>query len=71
MKPPVMWGIMLPRLEARGEVSTPMLYLTPVFGTGMAIFLLGEIFAWFHGIGILLIFAGVYLATVAKTRDRQ
>jgi drug/metabolite transporter (DMT)-like permease len=47
------------------------IYLTPVFGTGMAIFLLGEIFAWFHGIGILLIFAGVYLATVAKTRDRQ
>ncbi|NQU70176.1 MAG: DMT family transporter [Rhodospirillales bacterium] len=43
------------------------IYLTPVFGTLMAITLLGEIFAWFHGVGIMLIFGGVYLATVAKS----
>lgn len=39
------------------------IYLTPVFGALMAIGLLGEAFAWFHLVGIALIFAGVYLAT--------
>ncbi len=42
------------------------IYLTPVFGTLMAIILLGESFAWFHAVGILLIFTGVYLATSGK-----
>ena len=37
MKPQAMWGIMLPRLEARGEVSTPMLYLTPVFAVALTL----------------------------------
>jgi drug/metabolite transporter (DMT)-like permease len=44
------------------------IYLTPVFGTLMAIMLLGEIFAWFHAVGIILIFTGVYLATVSKQK---
>jgi drug/metabolite transporter (DMT)-like permease len=42
------------------------IYLTPVFGTLMAVLLLGESFAWFHGVGIALIFGGIYLATMAK-----
>jgi drug/metabolite transporter (DMT)-like permease len=42
------------------------IYLTPVFGTLMAVFILGESFAWFHAIGIILIFTSVYLATIAK-----
>ncbi|MEE2968723.1 MAG: DMT family transporter, partial [Pseudomonadota bacterium] len=42
------------------------IYHTPVFGTLMAIILLGESFAWFHAVGILLIFTGVYLATSGK-----
>jgi drug/metabolite transporter (DMT)-like permease len=44
------------------------IYLTPVFGTVLAIALLGEAFAWFHGLGIVLIFAGVWLATAARSR---
>jgi drug/metabolite transporter (DMT)-like permease len=39
------------------------IHLMPVFGSLMAILFLGEIFFWFHGLGILLIGAGIYLAT--------
>jgi drug/metabolite transporter (DMT)-like permease len=39
------------------------IHLMPVFGSMMAIFFLGERFFWFHGLGILLIGAGIYLAT--------
>jgi len=39
------------------------IYLAPVFGTVMAIVLLGETFRWFHAAGILLVFAGIFLAT--------
>lgn len=39
------------------------IYLMPVFGSLMAVVFLGEIFCWFHGLGILLIGAGIYLAT--------
>ena len=39
------------------------IYLAPVFGTVMAILLLGEEFRWFHAVGIALVFAGVFLAT--------
>ena len=39
------------------------IYLAPVFGTIMAIVLLGETFRWFHAVGIALVFAGVFLAT--------
>ncbi len=44
------------------------IYLTPVFGTLMAISLLGEAFAWYHGAGIVLILGGVWLATAAHHR---
>ena len=39
------------------------IHLMPVFGSLMAVVFLGEIFCWFHGLGILLIGAGIYLAT--------
>ncbi len=42
------------------------LYLTPVFGTLMAVALLGEAFAWYHGVGIVLILSGLWLATAAR-----
>lgn len=42
------------------------IYLSPVFGTLMALTLLGEAFAWYHAAGIVLIFAGIYTATQAK-----
>lgn len=44
------------------------IYLTPVFGTLMAIALLGEAVAWYHGVGIVLILGGVWLATAARRR---
>lgn len=39
------------------------IHLMPVFGSLMAVVFLGEHFCWFHGLGILLIGAGIYLAT--------
>lgn len=39
------------------------IHLMPVFGSLMAVVFLGESFRWFHGLGILLIGAGIYLAT--------
>jgi len=39
------------------------IHLMPVFGSLMAILFLGEKFFWYHGLGILLIGAGIYLAT--------
>lgn len=41
-------------------------YLTPVLGSILAILLLGESFRWFHAAGILLIMAGVFIATRLK-----
>lgn len=39
------------------------IHLMPVFGSLMAIIFLGERFLWYHGLGIGLIMAGIYLAT--------
>ena len=39
------------------------IHLMPVFGSLMAVFFLGEIFSWYHGVGITLIGLGIYLAT--------
>ena len=38
-------------------------YMSPVFGTVLAIVFLGESFKVFHAFGILLIFLGVFIAT--------
>jgi len=39
------------------------IHLMPVFGSTMAVLFLGEVFCWYHGLGILLIGVGIYLAT--------
>lgn len=39
------------------------IHLVPMFGSLLAILLLGETFRWFHGVGICLILAGIMLAT--------
>ena len=39
------------------------IHLMPVFGSLMAVLFLGEVFRWFHAVGILLIGIGIYLAT--------
>lgn len=47
------------------------IYLAPVFGTAMALSLLGETFKWFHALGIALVFAGVFLATRYRVEAPQ
>jgi drug/metabolite transporter (DMT)-like permease len=37
--------------------------LMPIFTSALGVLLLGEHFAWFHGVGVALIFAGIWLAT--------
>ncbi len=37
------------------------IHLIPVFGTVLAVFFLGEDFRWYHGQGIVMIFAGIVL----------
>ena len=39
------------------------IYLSPVFGVLLSMALLGEIFRWYHAVGIVFIFAGIWLAT--------
>ncbi len=45
-------------------------YLTPVFGTILAILFLGESFKWFHAVGIVLISLGVFIATRMNVRKK-
>ena len=39
------------------------IHLMPVFGGLMAVVFLGEVFGWYHGVGVVLIGLGIYLAT--------
>jgi drug/metabolite transporter (DMT)-like permease len=43
--------------------AAPFVHLVPVFGSGMAIVLLGERFEFYHGIGYALVFTGITVAT--------
>jgi drug/metabolite transporter (DMT)-like permease len=43
--------------------SAPFIHLVPVFGSVLAIVLLGESFQLFHAIGYALVFAGITVAT--------
>ncbi len=40
--------------------------LYPAFAAGLAIIFLGEPFEWFHGLGGVLVLAGIYVATVSR-----
>lgn len=44
------------------------IHLMPVFGTGLSALLLGEVPQTYHFIGIVLIFAGIYLTTATRFR---
>jgi len=39
------------------------IHLMPVFGGLMAVVFLGEVFGWYHAVGVVLIGLGIYLAT--------
>jgi drug/metabolite transporter (DMT)-like permease len=43
--------------------AAPFIHLVPVFGSVLAIVLLGESFELFHAIGYALVFAGITIAT--------
>lgn len=43
--------------------AAPFFHLMPVFGSVLAILLLGESFAWYHGAGYALVLAGIVTAT--------
>lgn len=42
--------------------------LVPVFGAALAVIILGEQFAWYHGAGLLLVLGGITLAERAAAR---
>ncbi|MGE4402305.1 MAG: EamA family transporter [Desulfobulbus sp.] len=48
----------------------PFVHLMPVFSSILAVFFLDEIPAWYQGKGLLLIFAGIVLATVGIGQKR-
>ena len=64
----VFWASSVAKVGA--NTAGYFIYLSPVFGTAGAIVLLGEQFAWYHALGIALIFAGIALATRAPAADR-
>jgi drug/metabolite transporter (DMT)-like permease len=47
--------------------AAPFIHLVPVFGSAMAILLLGERFQLFHAVGYALVFAGITVATTKST----
>lgn len=47
--------------------AAPFFHLLPVFGSVLAIALLGERFEWYHGVGYALVLAGIVTATRAKS----
>ena len=54
-------------VAALGPNTTGLyLHLIPIFTTFQAWLLLGETLHWFHAPGIVLIVAGIYLATISK-----
>ncbi len=64
----IFWTAAIRRVGA--TTAGYFIYLSPVFGTVMAIAFLGEAFAWYHGAGITLIFAGIFIATHSRKPDQ-
>ena len=62
-----LWNFGVARLGA--GTAGVYINLIPVFTALLAIPLLGESFRWFHGAGMLLIFAGIWLATLQRSKS--
>ena len=54
-----------------GHRAGMFLYLIPVFGIGLAIAFLGERLAWFHVLGMALIFGGIALVTINRAQAAE
>jgi len=50
--------------------AAPFIHLVPVFGSVLAIVLLGEQFQLFHAVGYALVFAGITVATKSSLRSK-
>ena len=61
----VFWNISVKRAGA--GTTALFVYLIPVFGTVLAMIFLRESLGLYHGVGIALIFAGIYLALHRQT----
>jgi len=61
-----LWNFGVTRLGA--GVAGLFINLIPVFTALIAIPLLGESFRWFHGLGMGMIFAGIWLATMQRSK---
>lgn len=48
--------------------AAPFFHLMPVFGSVLAILVLGEALAWYHGVGYALVLAGIVTATRAGVK---
>ncbi len=48
-------------------VAGMFLYFMPVHGIALAVLFLGETPAWYHAVGLVLVLAGVFLATSQRT----
>ena len=53
------------------NAAAPFLHLMPVFGTAIAIVVLGETMAWYHLAGYALVIAGIALATLSARRRQS
>jgi drug/metabolite transporter (DMT)-like permease len=58
-----LWNLGTMRVGAKHAGYIGNLY--PVFSATLGILVLGEPFGWHHALGALVIFAGIYLATMA------
>jgi drug/metabolite transporter (DMT)-like permease len=63
------WNMGAMRVSAKQAGYLGNLY--PVFSATLGILVLGEPLRWYHAAGALLIFAGIYLATVATAATRS
>jgi drug/metabolite transporter (DMT)-like permease len=52
-----------------GNRSAPFFHLVPVFGSAMAILLLGERAEWFHALGYVLVLCGIAAASRKQKAD--
>lgn len=64
----ILWVAGVARVGA--NTAGYFVYTVPVFGSLMAIGLLGEEIRWYHAAGIALVFIGIYAATSRAERDR-
>jgi drug/metabolite transporter (DMT)-like permease len=65
----IFWAMAIARVGA--NTASYFIYLSPVFGTILGVGLLGETFAWYHLVGIILIFLGIFLGTRRRPAPRE